>query len=80
MLIYISVFERLVFIQPDKGLVGLLDSAALDAATAALTQGIAAGRQKEALIACLNALADLLAPHFPPDDTDTDDIKNLIII
>jgi len=79
-LVYISVFERLVFIQPDKGLVGLLDAAALDAATAALTQGIAAGRQTEALVACLNTLADQLAPHFPPDDADTDEIKNLIII
>ena len=79
-LVYISVFERLVFIQPDKGLVGRLDAAALDAATAALTQGIAAGRQKEALIACLDALAGLLAPLFPPDAADTDEIKNLILI
>jgi len=45
-----------------------------------LTQGIAAGRQKEALIACLDRLASQLAPHFPPDDTDTDEIKNLILI
>ena len=79
-LVYISVFERLVFIQPDKGLAGRLDAAALDAATTALTQGIAAGRQKEALIACLDALAGLHAPLLPPDAADTDEIKNLILI
>ena len=79
-LVYISVFERLVFIQPDRGLAGRLDATALDATTAALTRGIAAGRQKEALIVCLDTLAGLLAPHFPPDEADTDEIKNLIII
>lgn len=79
-LVYISVFERLVFIQPDKGLVGRLDAAALDAAAVALTRGIAAGRQKEALLACLDTLAGLLAPHFPPSPGDTDEIKNLILI
>lgn len=79
-LVYISVFERLVFIQPDKGLAAHLDAAALDAATAALSRGIAAGRQKEALIACLDTLAGLLAPLFPPDEADTNEIKNLILI
>ncbi|EKO40163.1 MAG: putative membrane protein [Solidesulfovibrio magneticus str. Maddingley MBC34] len=79
-LVYISIFERLVFIQPDKGLAGRLDAAALDAATAAFSRGIAAGRQKEALIACLDTLADLLAPLFPPDEADTNEIKNLILI
>ncbi len=79
-LVYISIFERLVFIQPDKGLVGRLDTAALDAATAALTRGIAAGRQTEALMACLDALAGLLAPLYPPSPDDTDEIKNLILI
>ena len=79
-LIYVSVFERLVFIQPDVGLAGKLDARELDAATAALTAGIAKGRQTAALTACMNALADRLAPQFPPASGDRDEIKNLILI
>jgi putative membrane protein len=79
-LIYVSVFERLVFIQPDSGLAGSLDPRVLDAATAALTQGIAQGRQAAALAGCVDTLAGHLAPHFPPADNDTDEIKNLIVI
>jgi putative membrane protein len=79
-LVYISVFERLVFIEPDRRLAGILDPAALDAATAALTQGIAQSRQGQAIIQCVNTLADLLAPHFPPAPADTDEVKNLILL
>ena len=80
MLIYVSVFERLVFLQPDVGLAGKLDARALDAATAALTAGIAQGRQAAALADCIDALADRLAPHFPPTADNPDEIKNLILI
>ena len=79
-LIYVSVFERLVFLQPDVGLAGKLDARALDAATAALTAGIAQGRQAAALADCIDALADRLAPHFPPTADNPDEIKNLILI
>lgn len=79
-LVYVSVFERLVFIQPDTGLAGKLEAKALDATTTALTQGIAQGRQAAALAAAIATLADLLAPHFPPVANDTDEIKNLILL
>lgn len=79
-LIYVSVFERLVFIQPDTGLAGKLAARDLDAATAALTAGIAQGRQATALIGCIDTLADLLAPQCPPTADDVDEIKNLIRI
>jgi len=79
-LIYVSVFERLVFIQPDVGLAGKLVARDLDAATAALTAGIAKGRQTAALTACIDALADQLALQFPPASADSDEIKNLILI
>ena len=79
-LIYVSVFERLVFIQPDVGLAGKLAAGDLDAATAALTAGIAKGEQATALIACVNTLADRLAPLFPPTEADDDAIKNLILL
>ena len=79
-LIYVSVFERLVFIQPDTGLAGTLDARTLDAVTAALTRGIAQGRPAAALVASIATLAELLAPHFPPADNDTDELKNLILL
>lgn len=79
-LIYVSVFERLVVLQPDTGLIGKLEAKVLDAATAALTQGIAQGRQTQALTACIGTLADHLAPHYPPTTDDTDELKNLILL
>lgn len=80
LLIYVSVFEHLVFLQPDTGLAGKLDPQALDSVTTALTKGIAEGRQAAALVAAITTLADLLAPHFPPRADDTNEIRNLILI
>jgi putative membrane protein len=78
-LIYVSIFERLVFIQTDIGLTGKLDQASLDAATAVLTAGIRQGRPAAALVSTIEALAGQLAPHFPPREDDTNEIKDLII-
>jgi len=79
-LVYISVFEQLVFLLPDTGLAGSLGRPALDALAADLGRGIARGRQREALLACIDALAGLLAPHFPPRPDDANEIKDLILI
>ena len=79
-LVYVSVFERLVFLQPDSGLAGKLDPRALDAATAALTAGIAQGRPAAAIIACIDTLAALLAPPYPPRGDDANEIKDLILL
>ena len=78
-LVYVSIFERLVLLQPDTGLAGKLDQTALDAATAALTEGIRQGRQAAALAACIDTLAGLLAPHFPPRDEDANEVPDLIL-
>ncbi len=80
LLVYVSVFERLVILQPDTGLAGKLDQAALDAAAAALTAGIADGRQGEALVACIGRLAELLAPHFPSRDDDANELADIILL
>jgi putative membrane protein len=79
-LVYVSIFEHLVFIQPDIGLAGKLDKRSLDALTAALTADIRQGKQAAALVSTIEKLADLLAPHFPPREDDTNEIKDLILI
>lgn len=79
-LVYVSVFERLVFILPDPSLAGKLDQGTLDAATAALTAGIGQGRQATALAATITSLADALAPLYPPRPDDANELKDLILL
>jgi putative membrane protein len=79
-LVYVSVFEHLVFIQPDTGLAGTLDQRSLDALAAVLTEGIGQGKQAAALVSTIEKLAAILAPHFPPREGDTNELKDLILI
>lgn len=79
-LVYVSVFEHLVFILPDAGLAGTLDPAALAAATEALTAGIRQGRQATALAEAVTTLADVLAPLYPPIPDKANTLKDLILL
>lgn len=80
LLVYVSVFERLVFLLPDSGLAGKLDDRTLRAAAATLSDGIRQGRQAEALAHTITALADALAPLFPPRADDVNELSDIIVL
>lgn len=80
LLLYISVFERLVFLLPDSGLAGRLDPRILDAVTASLTTGIREGRQCQALTAAIGELATTLAALHPARPGDANMLKDLILL
>ncbi|MEL7638824.1 MAG: hypothetical protein AAGU21_04185 [Solidesulfovibrio sp.] len=80
LLVYISVFERLVFLLPDSGLARKLDRSVLDTAAAALSDGIRQGRQAEALAETVARLAAALAPLYPPRDNEANELKDLILL
>ncbi|EFL52078.1 protein of unknown function DUF477 [Solidesulfovibrio fructosivorans JJ]] len=80
LLIYISVFERLVFVLPDSGLAGRIDSQTLEAGAAALSAGIRQGRPREALTAVIGDLAKALAALYPPRPGDANTLKDLILL
>ncbi len=79
-LLYVSVFEHLVLILPDRGLAAKVDQRVLDAVAAELSQGIRAGRPAQALVAAIEALAQAAAPHFPPQPDDVNELKDLILL
>lgn len=79
-LVYVSVFEHLVFILPDAGLAGRLDPKILAAATEALTEGIRKGRPAVALAATVATLADVLAPLYPPAPGEANTLADLILL
>ena len=79
LLVYVSVFERLVFLLPDTGLAGKIDARELDAAATALSAGIRKGRPAEAIAAAVACLAHSLAAAFPPRTDDVNEIKDLIL-
>ncbi|WP_428567951.1 MAG: TPM domain-containing protein [Solidesulfovibrio sp. DCME] len=80
LLVYISVFERLVLLLPDSGLARKLDRSVLDTAAAALSEGIRQGRQAEALTRVIAHLAEDLAKPFPPRQGDTNELKDIILL
>lgn len=79
LLVYVSVFERLVFLLPDTGLAGKIDARELDATAEALSAGIRGGRPAEAIAAAVARLAQALAAAFPPREDDVNEIKDLIL-
>uniref|UniRef100_I2Q0E9 Putative membrane protein n=1 Tax=Desulfovibrio sp. U5L TaxID=596152 RepID=I2Q0E9_9BACT len=79
-LLYVSVFEHLVFILPDAGLAGKLAPSTLAAATDALAAGIRRGRQAEALSEAVATLAEALTPLYPPLPDQANALKDLILL
>jgi len=78
-LIYISVFERKVWILADSGITDSVPQSALNGITAELTAGIKAGGQAEAIASAVRKCAAIVAPHFPRKADDADELANLII-
>ncbi|WP_300159191.1 hypothetical protein [Solidesulfovibrio sp.] len=79
LLVYVSVFEGLVFLLPDKGLAAGLDARKLDAVAASLSEDIRRGDPAKALAQAVSRLGDLLAPAFPPREGDANEAKDLIL-
>jgi len=78
-LIYISVFERKVWILADKAVMDCVPQSALDGLASELTAGIRHGRRGRAVAVCVRKCAVLLSRRFPAKADDTDELSNLII-
>lgn len=80
LLVYISVYERLVFLLPDAVLAAGLPPGILEIATATLTAGIRQGRQTQALVGVIGDLAASLAQRHPPRPGDANVLRDLILL
>lgn len=78
-LLFVSLFERRVWVLADRGINRKVDPDQWKAIVAAIVEGI---RQKRAGAAIAEAVAQvgcLLAAHFPVRDDDQDELTNLIV-
>ena len=64
-LIYISVFERKVWVLADHGINAKLDAGTWDGVVRIITDGIKSGRPADAICDAVAQVGDLLQAHFP---------------
>lgn len=77
-LIFISVFERRVWILGDSGIDEKVEQKEWDAIVQGIVTGLKEKRQADAICEAVKRTGDLLRTHFPIKPGDTDELKNLI--
>jgi putative membrane protein len=77
-MLYISTFERAVWVMPDREAAKRIDKKKWEEIVQVITRGVSKGRAGEAIIEAVVECADLLAPHFPPKPDDRNELKDLI--
>jgi len=78
-LIYISVFERKVWVLADRGINGKVPKDAWNEVVDVITDGIREKRPAEAICTAVGSVGEMLSRHFPIKPDDTNELKNLII-
>lgn len=78
-LLFISVFERKVWLLADKGIHAKIPQAQWNDLVQRVTQGIGQGQRVPAISSAITEIGDLLAAHFPIRPDDTNELANLII-
>jgi len=78
-LIFISVFERKVWILADRGVNEKIDHSEWEKIIADLTSGIKKGNQCGAIVSAVGAVGAVLREKFPYREDDTNELDNLII-
>jgi len=78
-LIFISVFERKVWILGDRGINARIPAASWQQLVQLLTKGIKDGRSCEALCTVISRCGEELALHFPKERNDSNELRDEII-
>ena len=78
-LIFISVFERKVWLLADRGINGKVPPGQWNATVSRITDGIRQKRPAEAIIEGIQSVGRQLKAQFPVKPDDTDELRNLII-
>jgi putative membrane protein len=78
-LIFISVFERKVWVLADRGIHARVPHESWDKIVEHIVQGIKQRRQADAICEAVGIGGRLLAEHFPVRPDDTDELENLIV-
>lgn len=78
-LLFISVFERKVWVLADRGIDAKVGHEAWVDIVSHIVAGIKKKRQADAICEAVAMVGDLLSRHFPIKDDDTNELKNLIV-
>jgi putative membrane protein len=78
-LIFISIFERRVYVLADRGINAKLNEGEWDAIVRMITEGIKNKIQAEAICKAVGEAGRILKEYFPRKADDTDELKNLIV-
>jgi putative membrane protein len=78
-LVFISVFERKVWVLADRGIHTHMGQEAWVGIVDHITRGIREKRQAEAICEAVGRIGDMLATYFPIKDDDTNELGNLIV-
>ena len=76
MLIFLSLFERKVWVLADKGIHGKIHQNTLNKLAGNVSKGIREGRSCEALCEAIKEAGDLLAKLYPPTGTNVDELPD----
>jgi putative membrane protein len=77
-LIYISVFERKVWVLGDRGIHARVGEDVWKELVSMIVDGIKNGRQGDAICRAVERAGDILKTHFPVRKGDRDELPNLI--
>jgi putative membrane protein len=79
-LIYISLFERIVRVLPDDAIAEKIPDAEWDEVCRRVVDGLRGNRAAEGLVAAVTLVGEKLAPHFPRAADDDDELPNEVIL
>jgi len=79
-LIFISIFERKVWILGDRGINARIPPESWQQLVQTLTEGIREGRACEALCKVIKSCGEELSRHFPRESDDINELKDEILI
>lgn len=78
-LIYISLFEKKVWILADEGINSCIDQQVWNSLAEDLSRDIKSGARCRALCNTIDQIGDILQSHFPIKDDDKNELHDLII-
>jgi putative membrane protein len=78
-LIYISIFERKVWVLADSGINNKVDTSVWQEVVNIIVSGIKEKKQGEAIPQAIEKVGQILCTNFPCKSDDTDELSNLIV-
>jgi putative membrane protein len=78
-LIFISVFERRVWVLADRGIDAKVEQEQWQEPVRIIVDGIRQRRQADAVCEAVAQVGNILREHFPVDPGDSDELRNLIV-